>query len=190
LNSENSETIKCILRELQAGDMKAFRQLFDKYKNRVYAVAFGMLGNRGKANEVTQDVFVRIYRLSANIDINRPFFTYLYRITVNACRDFMKREGSKKLEALSSAKSIQSSAGNPETIYAKQEKKEVIRQVANRLSPQQRTVFVLRHLEGFTLDEIGQILNCKAATVRAHLHFARTKIKKIIEKEYPEFLEE
>ena len=186
----NSHDIRNLLLRLQAGDGDAFRTIFEIHKKRVFSVAYGIVGNYQQAKEITQDVFIRLFQSNSKINVEKPFFTYLYKITVNASIDFLKQNQSSRFEQIDSEKLGCDQAQNPDVWYEKKEMRSVIHKIANRLSHKQRIVFVLRHLEDLTLDEIQQVLQCSPTTVRTQLHFARNKIRKIIEKEYPEFLKE
>jgi len=179
----------------KTGDGGAFREIFDNYQKRVYGVAFGVLGNLYWAEEVTQEVFVRLFRSISKYDVRRNFFTYLYRITVNVCFDLLKREKSKTVEFVSpdekqlTEKADELNSSPLEQIEHKELHRTVHRIIQN-LGPNQRAVFMLRDLEGMDTNQIAKILNCRKSTVRAHLHFARKSIKEKIESDYPEFLED
>lgn len=175
-----------LLEKAQSGDIEAFHQLYDLYKDRAYSVAFGILGQQAKATEATQDAFIKLYKSINKVDKSRPFFTYLYRVTVNACFDLIKRQKTGQEE-------FNETVHVPETGDSSKvetdEIKSVVRQLAGHLSAQQRAVFVLRYLEELELDEIQDVLKCSASTVRSNLFFARKKMKQLLEKNYPEFLE-
>jgi RNA polymerase sigma-70 factor, ECF subfamily len=183
LKRENSAIL---LEKAQNGDIEAFHQLYDLFKDRVYSVAFGILGQQAKATEATQDAFIKLYKSIHKVDKSRPFFTYLYRVTVNACFDLIKRQKTEQEE-------FDETAHLPETGGSSKietdEIKSVVRRLAGQLSPQQRAVFVMRYLEELELDEIKDILKSSASTVRSNLFFARKKMKELLEKNYPEFLE-
>jgi len=194
--SDNKKQIEqSLFSRAKAGDGAAFRQIFENYHKRVYAVAVGILGNNYWAEEATQEVFVRIFRSISKYDVRRNFFTWLYRITVNVCFDLLKREKSRTVEFVDPEENqLTETADDINNSPLKNiEHKEFnvkIQQLIQCLGQNQRAAFILRDLEGVDTNEIAKILNCRKATVRAHLHFARKFIKEKIESEYPEFLED
>ena len=189
MKKNDSDNIHDILLRVQSGDFNAFRQLFEQYKTRVYSVAFGILCNVQNANDVTQQVFVKLYRSISGFDVNRNFFTYLYKITVNTCFDFLRKQ-KNRADPLDANRIELPANENPGALYDEKELRAIIGKLASRLSPRQRTVFVLRHIEGLKMKEIEEILNCNTSTVRTNLYFSRQKMKMWLEKEYPEFLED
>jgi len=196
INSDNKKQIEqTLFSRAKSGDACAFREIFDNYQKRVYGVAFGILGNNYWAEEVTQEVFVRLFRSISKYDVRRNFFTYLYRITVNVCFDLLKREKSKPVEFVSpdekqlTEKADELNSSPLEEIEHKEFTKS-IHQIIQNLGANQRATFILRDLEGMDTNQIAKILKCRKSTVRVHLHFARKSIKEKIESEYPEFLED
>lgn len=186
----HQEPLTRLIQQAQTGDLDAFRAIFEITKLRVYRVAFGILQNRESANDAVQESFVRLYRGLKNLDPERPLFTYLYKITVNACFDLLKKWRPDQKVSLESGRHLTEPSANPSSTLESQEQLDVLRKLAARLSPQQRAVFFLRHLEGLELPEIVNSLGWHPATVRSQLHFARKRMKQWLEKEYPEFLED
>ena len=188
------ETERFLIIKAQKGDRQSFRELFLAYSKRVDGVALGIMGQHDRAEEVTQEVFIRLYRSISNYDVKRNFFTYLYRITVNVCFDHLKKEKTRSTVSMNSEDDQFSNLpGEPmHNPHEKMEQKEIrrmIRKLVDRLGPKQRAAFILRDIEGLDSKEVADILKCSKTTVRAHLHFARKSLKHMIETEYPEFRE-
>ncbi|MDZ7338166.1 MAG: RNA polymerase sigma factor [candidate division KSB1 bacterium] len=180
-----------LLAQAQKGDLACFAQVVELYQARVVAAALRILGDRRLATEAAHEAFVRLYRSLHRVDTGRPFYTYLYRIVVNVCRDLAKRDRRRAGicswddETADDADSEADVAGQTESaeFFA------LVRLLAGRLGVKQRAAFVLRDLEGLEVSEVARVLGCRESTVRSHLTLARRTLREIIEREFPEFLE-
>jgi RNA polymerase sigma-70 factor (ECF subfamily) len=171
--------------EYRSGDPGAFEFLFDKYRERVYRVAFRFVRNREDALEVTQDVFLRVYRGIGKFKTDSKFFTWLYRITVNRSIDFTrsrKSRGIKELEA-----SVLEVAGtptpgrslppDPSELAQASELKEKLDQAVEELSETHRTVFLLHSMENLSYKEIAEVMDTSIGTVMSRLFYARKNLQ-------------
>lgn len=167
---------KGLLHRIAAGDEKAFRIFFDLYKERFYAVVLKMAGSDAVAQEMVQDIFLKIWQNRASLsEINNPeayFFTSLYR---QVYRHFKKLALDKKLVSILS----QSPGFNnitDETLLAR-ESERVLNEAVAKLPPQQQTVFRLSRQQGLSREQIATELNLSPNTVRNHLAEAIKFIK-------------
>lgn len=188
------ENQQLLLAQAKSGDISAFQKIFHIYNKRVYGVALNIIGDQHWAEDVTQEVFVRLYRSISKYDTSRKFFTYLYRITVNVCFDHLRREKLRHNKSLDQenrqfSNIIDVSQKSPHEKVEQNELRQTVLRLVQKLGPNQRTAFILRDIEGLESHEIAKILKCRKATVRAHLHFARKLLRQMIETEYPEFCE-
>lgn len=152
------------------------------------------MGHHDRAEDITQEVFIKLYKSISKYNTRQRFFTYLYKITVNTCFDHLKKNKNTQAESINAEKEhlinmTDELRGNPHRNMEQKELERVIRQLVQRLGPQQRTAFVLRDVEGLDTSEITEILKCSRITVRSHLHFARKSLREMIETEYPELKE-
>ena len=182
-----------LVEEAREGDQEAFRTLVRNHSRRIQAIAYQMCGNSEDARDITQEVFVRLHKSLKSYDPGYLFTTWLYRITVNLAIDHMRRTERHKHEDLDMTEgnpSLTDSSPRPDQQAESSELRGAINRLAGELSDQQRSVFVLRDLQGFTTDEIADILKCRLSTVRVHLARARHHIRQALTDQYPEYAEE
>ena len=134
-----------------------------------------MLLNREDAKDAAQEVFTKLHRSLARFDDERDLGPWLYRVTVNVCRDVRRR--SRGEVAFESGLDVASEATDPEQSAAAQRRRMVL-DALGELSQREREVIVLRDLEGRSTEEVAEILGSSEGTVRSQLSTGRTKLKK------------
>lgn len=148
----------------QKGDREAFRRLFEAHKDRVYSMAVYTLGgDRAAAEDVTQEVFLRVFTHIGQFRGDADFATWLYRLVANACVDEQRqRRRWVPLDAL------------PEQATARREMecetREDVRMALAELSPELRSAVLLKYFEELSYDEMAQVLDCPKGTVASRLH--------------------
>ncbi|MBQ8036423.1 MAG: sigma-70 family RNA polymerase sigma factor [Proteobacteria bacterium] len=178
--------------KIQAGDRAAFEQLYWRYKDRVISVVYGIVHNRQDAVEISQEVFVRIYK---NIDKYQPgtrFFTWLYRITYNLAVDkYRRKKTAREVEFdndyqknFSSPEDVlpPSLGINPERACERAELRQQLTQAMDELPEKQRTIITLREVEGLSYEEIASVLDIQIGTVMSRLHYARQRLQNNLRK--------
>ncbi len=179
----------------QNNDNAAFTILVERYRTRVASIAYQVLGNYEDASDVVQDVFIKLYRGIVHFDPNKKFYTWLYRLTVNAAIDFLR---SKKRHSLESSfdeqPELYANIPNPEIDLAsneveRKEFRRIVQNLARNLKPRIKAAFVLCDLQGFSADEAAEMLDCPKVTLRWYLHEARKKIRKMLIDKYPEYIQ-
>jgi len=173
-------------------DAGAFRDLVRKYSPGVNRLAYRICSNSEDARDIAQEVFIRLYRSLDNFDERRSFGAWLYRITINMSLDHARK--SKRHKAISLDKTrILSLSGQensgPDREAETEELKEVIIRISECLSRNQRRVFVLRDMEGFSVNEIAAIVKLRTSTVRVHLARARHRVKSLLEEHHADLME-
>lgn len=177
---------------LQQGDESAFKQLVDEYQSMVYNTALGIVQHEDDADDITQEVFIQVFRSVSSFKGDSKFSTWLYRITLSKALDHEKKKKRKKRFGF-----VQDLFGNntePEPGQTefdhpgvKLENKEKARQLfeALKLLPEkQRIAFTLHKLEGQRNDEVAEIMNTTVYAVEALMSRAKTNLKKELEKIY------
>ncbi len=173
-----------LLRAAGKGDPRAFQQLYEQHAPVVFRVAFRLLGNRLDAEDVTQEVFVTLYRRLGTFDFRSSFQTWCYRITVNACYDKMRKQ---KRRAAYQAGYVEDDNGVPATVQADHQPEPVqrvliqdlqrfVEQALARLHPDLRTALVLKEIEELSYQEIAAIMTCSQGTVASRLARARQQV--------------
>lgn len=177
-DDKDEREIKEIINKIKAGDKKAFGVLVDRYRNQVAALAYKMVGDYDEAADIAQNVFVKTSQNLWRYDENKRFYTWLYRITVNASIDYMRKHRRHKHEPLENAReTVENHRDNPENNYQKIQLRKYISDATERLNSKQKSAFILRDIEGCQIDDVADIMNMPEATVRWYLHRARQKIK-------------
>jgi RNA polymerase sigma-70 factor (ECF subfamily) len=189
LNPDDEIQVKKLIRAFKQGDQKAYNQIVRRYRKPVEALAFRMTRDQDEAADVAQEVFVKMARHIDRYDENRKFYTWLYRITVNASIDHVRRNRRHQHELLDSAPDIQEDPGSgPEMTYLRRRLKEHIDEATTVLNEKQRSAFVLRDIGGRKVDDVAGIMNMPEATVRWYLHRARARIRKELLRRCPHLL--
>lgn len=173
-----------LARALQEGEERAFDELLRRHQGQVFAVAFRMTFNREDALDVTQDAFIKAYRKIGSWKPTGSFQAWLLRLTTNQAIDHLRR--NKRYGMRSAGGAARSETGveraapavaETDRIAGGAEIEERIQSALEKLSPSQRTVFVLRHYEGMKLREIAPVLGCSVGSVKVHLFRALRKLR-------------
>jgi RNA polymerase sigma-70 factor (ECF subfamily) len=166
-----------ILFAVSTGDQKAFAALFSRYKDRVYTIAFTYTDNRTIAEEVVQDVFMRVWKNRPKLNEINNFSSWIHVIARNrALTELQKiaREGERKEELISY---LPTEVSDAEQKLQDNSMEELLEKALTRLSPQQRKVFVLTRLQGHSRTEVAEMLHLAPATVSVHLAIALRSIR-------------
>jgi len=176
---------KDIIERCQEGDNESFGLLVAKYRKSMLVFAYRMMGNWDEANDVTQEAFVKALTSIRKFKKSTNFSGWLYRIVNNQCLDQLRKRG-RDTSWEKFQNSSRGPANSPEDNLIKRERERFIHECLEGLSYQQRACLILRDLEGYTCDEIAQILKIRRSTVRVHLHRARENLKRIINQKQKE----
>lgn len=181
-----------LIQRARGGDRKAFDELVGTYEKRVWSLAYQIAGQVEDAQEITQEVFLRVHQYMARYDERRPFTSWLYRITVNCTYDYIKKRPTHtSLEDLPEGAVRMppgKAGGGAHQQLADQEVRMAIRAALHQLTPQERAVFVFRDMEGLETKEIAYILRCTTITVRRHSSSARLKLRQALARRFPHLL--
>lgn len=181
--------VRAIIRRIKAGDKHAFTELVDLYRNQVAALAYKMVGDYDEAADIMQNVFVKTSQNLWRYDESKRFYTWLYRITVNASIDYMRKHRRHRHEPLENVyETAENHADNPERTFITSQLREHITAATERLNGKQKSAFVLRDIEGCHIDDVADIMEMPEATVRWYLHRARQKIRKDLLRRCPGLL--
>ncbi len=168
---------KELLRRARNGEEVAFEALVRKYQNLVYTLALRMLANPEDALDVSQDVFVRVWRSLSKFEGRSEFTTWLYRITANTCLDYVKRRKRDRHDSLSlhEAENAEFSAFNYpiEQELERIELRDHVQQILWKMSPNYRAVLVLRDIYGFSYEEVASILQISLSSAKIRIYRAR-----------------
>jgi RNA polymerase sigma-70 factor (ECF subfamily) len=188
-SSAEDKDLLDIIERAKNGEQSAFQQIVDKYKTQVASIAYKMVGDYEDAKDISQIVFVKTYQNLVNFDTTKKLSTWLYRITINASIDFIRKHKKHKHELLDNIfGELKEKKQDVEKIYQRSLIKWAINDSMEALNPRQKAVFVLRDLEGLDIKEVAQITGMPQATVRWYLHRARSKLRSELSKHHPQLL--
>jgi len=175
-----------LVQRVQTGEVKAFDLLINKYKERLFAIVYNLTSNREDASDLTQEAFIKAFRSIGYFKGQSSFFTWLYRIAVNAALTHLKRNRLRRFfsfetmdQEVSQTEAMEVLAERLQTdksLLAK-ELQEKLNEALQKLSLKHRTVVVLFEIEGLSHLEIAEVMNCSEGTVRSRLHYAKQQLQ-------------
>lgn len=185
------------------GHAGAFRELYERYHRKVYAIALGVVRNPEAAMDVTQDAFVKLHRYLDRFEKSSSFYTWLYRLVKNQSIDYLRRNKRHKASAFDEVvvkpgqgaqKAVEqlklSDMGDPRAQVQRQEVRDAVSQALETLSPKHRAVIVLRELEGLSYAEIAEVESISKGTVMSRLFHARRKMQVALKQSLPGVVED
>lgn len=185
---ENEE--KALIKEAQRGNILAFERLVKRYDRQVMQMAYNMLNNVHDAEDVYQEIFVRVFKNLHRFQFRSAFSTWLYRVVVNTCINHQKMRRKRQHYSLNNTHeesreswhaTLKGEEISPEDSVLNQELSQEITAAVEQLSEKQKAVFILRHYHGRKLKDIAGILNCTEGTVKNYLFRATQKMQKLLQ---------
>lgn len=179
----NETTLARLVERAAAGDTAAFEQIMIHSQQRVMAMTWRMLGNEADARDASQEVFLRVYKYLGRFRQDQDFFAWLYGITVNVCRDILKKRLQTNRFISFSADVDEESLNVPaeqedaEQNAIQAQRRELISRAIATLPYKERASIVLRDVEGLSTEEVARILKSSSTTVRSQISSARKKIR-------------
>ncbi len=165
-----------VIRKAASGDMAAFEDIYHKTSGLVYNVALRIVVNKQDAEEVTQDVFLKVSRNLKSFQFRSSLTTWIYRITVNTALNFIRSRSKVARSSVSYEDAVGSGANIEQKDTGAQEPdepEELLKDLLEALTPDQRACVVLRSVEGLSYQEIADVLKININTVRSRLKRAR-----------------
>ncbi|HYD55182.1 MAG TPA: sigma-70 family RNA polymerase sigma factor [Gemmatimonadaceae bacterium] len=174
------------------GEERAFQELVERYQTRLLNFIYRTVGDRERAEDLVQEVFIRIYRHLHRFDRSKKFSTWAYTIASNLAKNELRNRSRNPLvlfQTLRGAKSdeeerplqFEDVQSRPDDLYRKRHLRSLVEETVAQLPEHHRHVFVLRELEGKSYEEIAEITDCNLGTVKSRLNRARTAFASIIE---------
>ena len=164
-----------MLAAARSGDLAAFERLMRQYERLVLVTALRLAGNLPDAQDVSQEVFLKLYRNLGKLTSEDALASWLYRVTVNACHDLRRRRRPE--DPMEHSGQFASGAADPHEVLAESERSRVLELSLRILPEKERAALVLRDLEGLSTEEVARALGSSEATVRSQICKARVKVK-------------
>ena len=168
-----------VIEACQQGDRAAFQLLFETYKDKVFSIAvYSSGGDRAVADDVTQQIFLKLFTAIRQFRGDSEFTTWLYRLVVNACLDEKRRRRRLLPWGETVAMRNPSEKKPQETQYARLEVAEAVREAIGELKPKFRLPILLKYIEGLSYEEIASVMGCSKGTVASRLNRGHSQLAK------------
>jgi RNA polymerase sigma-70 factor (ECF subfamily) len=173
-----------LIARAQQGDEEAFAALFEAHKRRVYSLCLRMTGNTAEAEDLSQEVFMQLFRKIATFRGESAFSTWLHRLAVNVVLMHLRKKGLQQI----SLDEVDTSQDEPvKRDYGDDDRRLIgsvdrisLSAAIESLPPGYKTVFVLHDIEGYEHNEIADIMNCSVGNSKSQLHKARMKLREVL----------
>ncbi|MEX2179820.1 MAG: sigma-70 family RNA polymerase sigma factor [Gemmatimonadaceae bacterium] len=185
--SDDSAVVSAFL----AGEERAFSELVDRYQTRLLNFVYRTIGDRDRAEDLVQEVFIRVYRHLHRFDRSKKFSTWAYTIASNLAKNELRNRSRNPLVLFQTMRGtgededrpieFEDPSSRPDDLFRKRHLRELVENTVEQLPEHHRQVFVLRELEGKSYEEIAEITDCNLGTVKSRLNRARTAFAAIIE---------
>src|SRR6188508_1086513 len=168
----------------KTGDTESFNQLIKRWERPIFALAYRTLGREEDARDVTQETFLRAFRALSGFKGDAKFSSWLYRIALNLCRDWMRKERRAPLVAVPEGVDVEQLAaerGPVETVEDLAARSELSREVARAmesLPAEQRQAIILKEYHGLTFQEIADLMKCPLSTVKTRVYQGLTVLRR------------
>jgi RNA polymerase sigma-70 factor, ECF subfamily len=195
--AEQDRRDRQLVRRLKQGDEAAFRELVHTYQNRIFGLMLRMIGNRQEAEDLAQEVFIIVYRAIGNYRGEGRFYTWLYRVATNTCKNRIKylkgRNFHRSLDIDETPQAqmpaaetgavitFQSQVPGPEAVTEGMRMEKIVQRELAALDPDHRLLIVLRDVQGMSYQDIIKITGLQEGTLKSRLHRARLALKERLE---------
>lgn len=189
IKSRDQKDDYSLIRSFHQGEKSAFDSLVIRYKDRVFNLCLRFLGDYYEAEDTAQDVFIKAYNSLKRFRFESSFFTWLYRIAVNTCKNKVKtleyryRKKDMRInipeDSLGDYNSgyMGNSSRNPNSDLENKERIKILQDTINTLPPDQKSVVILRDIQGLSYEEITEITGFKLGTLKSRLSRARSNLR-------------
>lgn len=175
-----------IIEAVRGGDIERYAELIERYQRAAWKVAYGLVGNMADAEELSQNAWVKAYQALPRFRGEAKFSTWLYRIVVNECQDFRRRQARQPVIMRPSVGhgdedpvlfDVEDPAAGPRDHAADRELAVSLSAAIRALPDRQREAFTLCQLHGLSLDDAAQVMGCRLGTIKAHLFRATEHLR-------------
>jgi RNA polymerase sigma-70 factor (ECF subfamily) len=172
----------CLVARLRIGDLDALGELYEKYKSNIYRTALAVTRERGAAEDILQECFLRLFAHADRIQTDVPVGPWLYRVAVNMSYTWIQKR-RRWVDSLETVLGRLAAPLHlmPEPLVERSEVQQTVQEAIDGLPLSHRVVVVLFYLEGLSLREVSDVLEIPEGTVKSRLHYARQALKKALE---------
>jgi RNA polymerase sigma-70 factor (ECF subfamily) len=179
-NEQKSDDALIML--FQSGEQEVFRYLVERYREKVRNVIFSIFNDADQVDDIAQEVFIKVYHALPNFRFESSFYTWVYRIAVNKCRDELRKKKVKRFFSFQSfeATTNMKIENMASTTFDDENIKGMIEDSLKKLPEKFRLPIILKDIDGMSYDEIADVLDCEVGTVKSRLSRGRTMLKEIL----------
>lgn len=175
-----------LVRRAQAGDDVAFRKIVESHQSKVFSIIYGILRNKNDSEDIAQQVFAKIYFSLKGFDFRSSLITWVYKITVNECYDYLRKKKVRKLVYESdmgeddqrSMENSQLAVEKRAPIDRRTEKRDYLMKLLAKVSEEERMLLIQKEVEGLTVEELSEQTGINENTIKVKLFRARQKLQK------------
>lgn len=173
-----------LIKRSQRGDTDAFQKLAQSYKSRIYSLALRMLGNPTDAEDAAEESVIKLYYSMKKFRGQSSFSTWVYAVTRNTCLDMLRKNEKKRtdIDLEEVEYFITSHDGDPEEASERGHKVAFLKKAINSLPEENRKTLILREMDGYSYEEIAELLNVSVGTVKSRISRAKERIRSEFEK--------
>lgn len=180
-----------LIKRAQNGEEEAFKQIVERYQAKVFSIIHGILRNRNDAEDIAQQVFTKIYFSLGKFNFRSALVTWIYKITVNECYDYLRKQKVRKLtyesdlneDDLRRIDNMDDVRKNPaEAVDRTTELRDYVVRLLDKLSEEERNLLILKEVEGYPVEELARMVHMNENTVKVKLFRARQKLVKAAKK--------
>ncbi len=175
-----------LVRRAQAGDQAAFQEVVERYQSKVFSIIHGIVRQRNDVEDIAQQVFTKIYFSMRNFDFRSSLITWVYKITVNECFDYLRKKKVRKLvyesdmsedevRRVENSENGSSRGARTDTTLAR---RDYVVKLLERVSGEERDLLILKEVEGYSVEEMATRLRMNENTIKVKLFRARQKLVK------------
>ena len=175
-----------LVRRVQARDEMAFREIVERYQSKVFSIIYGILRNHNDAEDIAQQVFAKIYFSIGNFDFRSSLLTWIYKITVNECYDYLRKKRVRKLVYESDfteddslqMENSQTAVDHTVPVDETLERRDLLVKLLDKISEEDRMLILMKEVEGHSVEELAQMTGMNENTIKVKLFRTRQKLVK------------
>jgi len=175
-----------LVRRAQAGDETAFREIVERYQSKVFSIIHGIVRQRNDVEDIAQQVFAKVYLSIRNFDFRSSLITWIYKITVNECFDYLRKRKVRKLvyesdmseDEVRRVENTEPATDRHAPADADLARRDYVTKLLTRVSEEERNLLMLKEVEGHSVEELAEMTGMNENTIKVKLFRARQKLVK------------
>jgi RNA polymerase sigma-70 factor (ECF subfamily) len=194
---DDNQAVNALVRRCVSGDAAAWQEIVQQYNRRIYNICYRFSGSADDAADLTQEVFIKMYRTLSTYDTTRAsFMTWVTTVTRNLLVDHFRKGKYDRVtdsldatpgnqeDGLTLAEQLEDKSASPETKLRSQETQKLVHEALKRLSPELREAVILRDLQDLDYKDIAKVLNVPEGTVKSRINRGRTELARLLQRTY------